>query len=150
MLGCIIKRILNEVVRANFRNQLKVYVSENILPQYKETVSEEIHVANIQKIVSFSIQYASILNNGILNFGVAQKLLNLLLKYHWCIGEIAEPPHLPVDRIIQEKIGNKIINWTSLNEVEVYQNIIEAARLKANEQNMSLAMWELVNFNRSN
>jgi hypothetical protein len=140
---------VDEDDRTNFRNKLKEFITVDILPQYKVSVSEDIHIANVHRIVNFSTQYDAILNNGSLNFGVAQKLLNLLLKYHWCIGEITEPPHFPVDRIIQKEIRNKIINWTDMTEVADYKNIIEAARVKATEMNMSLAMWELIHFNRN-
>jgi hypothetical protein len=142
--------LITEKERSDFRNGLKMYVETHLLLQYKIIISEKSHIENIQKIVDFSTQHAVILSNDTLNFGVAQKLLNLLLKYHWCIGEIAEPPHFPVDRLIQKEIGCKITNWTELNNVTDYLCIIDAARIKAHEKNMTLAMWELVHFQRNN
>src|SRR3954469_1601937 len=35
------------------------------------------------------------LRHGQYSYGVAQKLLNLVLEYHWCLGQISEPSHCP-------------------------------------------------------
>lgn len=52
---------------------------------------------------------------------------NLYLKYQWCLGNIHEPPHFPIDRIIQKKLKPKpIINWTEMNTAEAYMEIIRA------------------------
>jgi len=138
-----------ETERNEFRKELKTYIESNLLPQYKNTVSEEQHIQNLFNIIEYSEKFKNILNNGKLNLGISQKLLNLVLKYLWCLGEIATPPHFPVDRIIQEKIKNKpLINWTGLTKVEEYLKIIRLAEVLAKKQNMSLAQWELENFSR--
>lgn len=139
----------SETDRNTFRNGLKKYINEFVLPQYKNTVDEEEHISNLLKIIDYSSNFKNILNNGKLNLGVSQKLLNLVLKYLWCLGEIETPPHFPVDRIIQEKIKNKpLVNWTDLTNVDEYLKIIRLAEVLAKEQNMSLAQWELENFSR--
>ena len=134
-----------------FKNMLKGYIENVILPQYKKEVSEERHIENIKAIISCSQDFASVLNGGQINFGISQKLLNLLLKYLWCLGEIDTPPHFPVDRIIQQKsIRNRpIISWTQIQDVETYLSIINQAREKAVAQNKSLAQWELENYSRN-
>lgn len=133
-----------------FRRELKKFVEEHILPQYKEPVCEFSHVLNLEGIIVFSEKYHEILNNGKLLLGVSQKLLNLVLKYYWCLGEIAEPPHCPVDRIIQQKgLKSKyIVNWTSMDDVDEYLSIIHKIKQVAEESGQTIAEWELEIFGR--
>ena len=139
----------SETERNEFRKKLRFYIENTILPQYKNTVSEEQHIQNLLNIVEYSTKFKNILNNGKLNLGISQKLLNLVLKYLWCLGEIKTPTHFPVDRIIQQKIKNKpLINWTGITQIEEYLKIIRLAEILANKQKMSLAQWELENFSR--
>lgn len=138
-----------EIERNEFRKKLRDYIENNLLTQYKNAVSEEQHISNLLNIIEYSSNFKDILNNGKLNLGISQKLLNLVLKYLWCLGDIATPSHFPVDRIIQEKIKNKpLINWTGLTKVEEYLKIIRLAEALAKKENMSLAQWELENFSR--
>lgn len=140
---------VSEKQRRDFREALILKVEKNLLPQYKSEVSEEKHIQNILEIVAYSHEHTPILKPGQLYFGVAQKLLNLYLKYQWCLGNIAQPPHFPVDRIIQQKLKFKpIINWTSMKSEEEYKSIIECARKDAEEKGISLAEWELEEFAR--
>ena len=47
-------------------------------------------------------------------YGIAQKFINLSLKYHWCLDLIQEPPHCPIDSTIINKTkyrGN--LNYTN-------------------------------------
>ena len=110
------------------------------------------HVLNLEGIVVFSEDWYDILNNGKLNIGVSQKLLNLVLKYYWCLGEIATPPHCPIDRIIQEKglKSKSIVNWTSMSDIDVYLNLIHKIKQVADKKGQSIAEWELEVFTRSN
>ncbi len=81
---------------------------------------------------------------------MAQKLLNLYLKYLWCMGHVAEPPHCPVDRIIlAETTLRDRLNWTKITTREQYMSAINALRQVATAQGQSLAVWELLNY-RSN
>lgn len=140
---------VSENQRKELRDALIKFVEVNLLPQYKIVVSEEVHINNIKAIVDYSKKHNEVLKPGQLYFGVAQKLLNLYLKYQWCLGTIQMPPHFPVDRIIQEKLKCKpIINWTSMENESDYINIIERARKVANEKDTSLAEWELEEFSR--
>ena len=84
-----------------------------------------------------------------LNFGTCQKLLNMMCKYYWCVGFIEEPPHLPIDRINLENAGIKgkdMVNWTEIEEPQVYINLINKIKEKTSGQ--SLAQWEVDNWNR--
>ncbi len=138
--------------RAAFRIALKNFVIEHIIPQYKEPVCEFSHVLNLEGIIAFSEKYHEILNNEKLLIGVSQKLLNLALKYYWCLGEITTPPHCPIDRIIQKEglKSKSIVNWTSMSEMDVYLRLIHKVQQIASGKGQSIAEWELKTFERSN
>lgn len=143
------KKNVSEKERKDFRIKLRAYIENTFLPQYKNVVNEEIHIENITNLSEFTTAFNKILTNGIMNFGVSQKLLNLYLKYQWCLGLIEKPPHFPVDRIIQQKLNFKpIISWTQIKKVDDYMKIINCGKDLANKQNISLAQLELELFNR--
>ena len=82
---------------------------------------------------------------------VSQKVFNLYLKFLWCLGFIAEPPHFPVDRIIQQKLKIKLIKpWTKFTSVDEYMLVINHARELLGEKYKSLPELELELFNDRN
>jgi hypothetical protein len=114
----------------------------------KSIISDETHVANIESLSSFTKQFSSILQNGKLNFGVSQKLLNLYLKYQWCLYDNFVPPHFPVDRRIQETIKfYPIVSWTKFENAKDYMRIINHVR-NLSSKNTSIAAYELAHFER--
>ena len=132
-----------------FKNKLKDYIQNTILPKYENKVDEKQHIDNLKSIIENSKEYSSILKGDKLSIGTVQKLLNLSLKYYWCLGLIKEPPHFPIDRIIQKRLpSDSRKNWTELLSEEDYSSIINAARedLKDGE---TLAQWELKNYQRN-
>lgn len=132
--------------RSEFRNKLHGLVIK-IAVEYNETVSETRHIDNIIQISKLK---HSALNNGSMNFGVSQKILNLYLKYLWCLGEIPTPPHFPVDRIIQQKLKlTPVISWTQIDNPEKYLRIIAHAKKQADKENTSIAELELALFKRN-
>ena len=146
----IYRRNTNEKDRKEFREGLSHYIDDNLLQKYKEDISDNEHLKNIDAVIKFTQHYDTILNNGRIKFGVAQKVLNLYLKYQWCLGNIQMPPHFPIDRIIQKKMKHlKIINWTTMDEKEDYLTIINFAKTLA-KKDQRIAEWELINFSRKN
>ena len=145
-----------------FKKDIKLYLEHLIKDQYYNEVNELTHIANIQALSEYSKKFATLLNNGQLNFGVSQKIVNLFLKYIWCLKLIPIPPHFPVDRIIQLELNKKakahkfkprpIVPWTQLNDKMSYVEIIKFAKKIKNADekyaNMSLAEMELALFNR--
>ena len=130
-----------------FRRQLKSYIQDTVIPIYKNKINDERHKAVLISIIDNSKFHDSILKHGQLSIGAVQKLLNLTLKYYWCLGLIPEPPHFPIDRIIQKKLPpDSRKNWTEMS-FEDYSSIIKAAKnnLKDGE---TLAQWELQNYQR--
>ena len=121
-----------------FKHNTTVVV-ENMLAQYKTTkVTDSQHINNIKALSDSSKQYKEIFNGGKINFGIAQKMLNLYLKYQWCLGNIIEPPHFPVDRIIQQKLNEQaklkgmykleLLPWTQFKDETHYSKVINHAR----------------------
>lgn len=134
-----------------FREDLVQFLKEKIIPLYSaSSCNEEQHYKNIDDLII----YANRINPGILSdlgykYGVAQKLLNLALKYYWCTELIKEPPHCPIDRIIINKTKyNGKINWTQISERSQYEKIIKEIKALADKKNLSIPMWELKSFRR--
>lgn len=135
--------------RAAFRQALRGQL-ELIERRYTaKPVTSAAHVRNIEALCAWSAAHRSILNSGALNFGIGQKLLNLHLKGLWCFGLLPhEPPHLPVDRIIQERLRIRPIrSWTKIRKAEHYMEVIDAAHNIAQEHGLSLAELELQVYN---
>ncbi len=59
-------------------------------------------------------EFKDILFGNGFRVGIAQKALNLYLKYLWCLGKITEPPHCPFDSIIISEIKCNI-KWTEMD-----------------------------------
>lgn len=140
---------VGEKEREIFRKRFQSYIVDMILPAYNKQVGDQNHRANIISIINYTRSFSKILRNGELNVGTVQKILNLSLKYYWCLGWLPEPPHFPIDSRIQKCIPNKHRkSWTRINNLDEYQAIIDCARglLRGGE---SLASWELANFRRN-
>lgn len=117
-----------------FRDDVIKFLVDKIILQFEgDGCYEEDHYKNIDVLIT----YANEVDPGVLGetgykYGVAQKLLNLALKYYWCLGLVNEPPHCPIDRII---IGKTIlrgkVNWTQITERSQYEKIIREIKLLA-------------------
>ncbi len=135
---------------AKFREDVIGFLAEKIIPQYVEGCAEEQHYDNIETLVT----YATKIDPGILGkagykYGVAQKLLNLALKYYWCLGLITEPPHCPIDRIVISKTKhNGRINWTQILRRSAYEEVIKEVKVLAQEERLSIPQWELAHYRR--
>ena len=71
--------------------------------QYRNPVKDHQYMVNIVDLINTTKD--EILIDGQLNFGSAQKLLNLFLKYEWCRGKIPEQPHCPVERVVLSELS---------------------------------------------
>ena len=131
-----------------FRQKVVSYLASQVIPKYSENeIGEEQHYKNIDELIDYANSVGErVLGQGRYKYGVAQKLLNLALKYYWCLGEITEPPHCPVDRIVIEMTRHKGKNWTNIIQRSEYQTIVEDIKRLAGTQ--SIAMWELSIYSR--
>lgn len=116
-----------EKLRTVFRKNLKEFVDNQLIYLYKVGVTEENHFLNIRGLIEHSEKVGSeLLIGNKLSFGIAQKLLNLYLKYQWTAGWIARPVHFPFDSRIQEFLEMKEESrpWTKMKDSEQYKKVI--------------------------
>ena len=133
--------------KKEFKSRLREIVAEITTQYVNGNIDDEQHIENIRKIIKDSV--SDILNDGKLKFGVAQKLLNLHLKYEWCRDKIPEPPHCPVDRVVLTEYDKMhVSSWTKMDSEEEYRTHINHLRTKFHTPVRSLAMWELEMFSR--
>jgi len=114
----------------------------------KESIKETDHVAFIAEVADkLSNKLARYLHNGRFRVGVAQKLVNVHLKYLWTAGFCPEPPHCPIDGIIKDAAGITYL-WTRSDSIEEYQKAIAELRAISEAKGLTLAQWELQTFRR--
>jgi len=134
--------------RRAFRQFVIEHCERVIIPRYKNGQTEAEHVANVVELRDIASSYR---DQELLakpyNIGVAQKLLNLQLKYLWCANLVEIPPHCPVDRIIlgYTRLKNQV-NWTTMTCVSEYEEVVEAIRATAGDT--PIAIWELATYDR--
>jgi hypothetical protein len=147
----IYKKGVTEIERKEFRGKLRKFIEDKLIEQYLNDVTETNHVLNIIALSNYTNDFNSILKNGQINIGVCQKLLNLYLKYLWCLDKIKTPPHFPIDSIIQKELN--VLNptpWTKMTTIEEYLRVIQVAKdLLPNKPYSSIAELELHLFKRN-
>lgn len=134
--------------RKPFQKSLRLLLEEKS-EDYSVSVSDAAHLENIEHISrELSARHADVLTNNGMRIGPAQKALNLYLKYLWCLGEIPEPPHCPIDATVLSRVpGCAGVHWTMMKTIEEYRVVIEKARAVATQKRLSLPEWELRLFN---
>jgi hypothetical protein len=146
-------RIKNDKNVPKFKKEILKFIVGELIPQYKNKVSEEQHSENIEQLVACGTELGKkweLLREHGYKFGTAQKLLNVLLKYNWCFGIVEEPPHCPIDRIILDHAERGHgIKWTSITKRQDYESAIELIRKQANSRELSIAVWELREYARA-
>lgn len=135
--------------REKVKQYIKNYLlNDDFIGSYANGISEEKHLKNIQNISSdFSINMGpQYLDRNHLRIGTAQKLLNLFLKYLWCLGVIKMPPHCPFDGVVINALELDDVKWTKLDDITEYNELVKHARAVAKDK--PLAEWELELFNK--
>jgi hypothetical protein len=133
---------VSEQDKSLFRIALREKLRE-IGDKYISPIPEEEHLSNIKKIADgLTSNFSHCLKNRRFRIGIAQKALNLYLKYLWCVGLIPMPPHCPFDSIIIGHLPEcKDLNWTANDSINDYQKLVNAARKKTDGK--PIAEWEL-------
>ena len=131
--------------KMQFRSDIKSFLIK-LEDKYKNKITESEHLVILNKLKK-DIENVGrvILNGSLISFGTVQKILNLYLKYLWCLGSIAEPPNCPIDRIILNKVKDYKTTWTKMGEKEY---CIAIAKIKSVKGDRSIAEWELGEFKR--
>jgi hypothetical protein len=108
-------------------------------------VIDEQHIDNLKKLKEkMTTEFNNILFGNGFRVGIAQKALNLYLKYLWCLGKITKPPHCPFDSTIISEL-HRNDKWTEMDCIDEYKLLVESAKQAANTK--SLAVWELTIWN---
>lgn len=121
----------------------------HLVERYTHVIDEPEHVQNVADLaarVSKDVPYA--LKGGELKIGAAQKVLNLYLKYMWCMGKVPAPPHCPFDSAVLKTVGWRGEGWTMMNDVKTYVQWASLAKAKAALDGISLPEWELTQWNK--
>lgn len=136
--------------RKKFRDSVIDYAETKLISEYYDPVTESRHLQSILSLSDYGTQSGHcMLGSDGYRIGIAQKLLNLQLKYLWCLSLIPEPPHCPIDRIILGKTALKdSMKWTKISTIEEYQRAIDAVRPLAESLGLSIAEWELQVYDR--
>ena len=117
----------------------------------KGNVSDSHHISTIVQISDdISKSYSDLLGGGRFRIGSSQKLLNVYLKSLWCLGSLPEPPHCPYDGIVNREINCAHILWTKLDDVERYKELVTASNKVASAIQLTIAQWELKEYERKN
>ena len=137
--------------KIEFRSHVRDWLDERIATDYSNSPQQhEKHCAVLQELKStIDGRYSDLFAIREIPLGIVQKIANLNLKYRWCQEWIPTPPHFPIDRIILSRIPQfSNLNWTTLNCLQTYRDIINAAQKEADP--VSIAEWELLTFSRRN
>jgi len=128
--------------KGNFREELRRELKK-IAAEYTTTVAAQTHLSNIQRLAdALTSKYSRFLLSGRFRIGIAQKALNLYLKYLWCLGLIPLPPHCPFDKRITNQLPECAdLKWTLINTIDDYMKLVKAATKIAAPK--SLSEWEL-------
>jgi hypothetical protein len=132
-----------ETERGIVRRELRLGLCK-LARKYVNQVNEKNHLRNIQRLINrVEKSCAPFLKNSHLRFGVAQKALNLYLKYLWCEGEVKAPPHCPFDYSIIQQLGFRD-KWTRVKDKAIYLKWVRKGEKARDAENYeSLAEWEL-------
>ena len=131
--------------KIQFRNDIKSLLVK-LEDKYKNKVTECEHLTILERLKKdIENKGKNTLKGLSISFGTVQKILNLYLKYLWCLGFIAEPPNCPIDRIILNKIKDYKTSWTKMSQKE-YRDAMDKIRSIKGER--SIAEWELDEFRR--
>ncbi len=127
--------------REQFREIARNLLRKSSVPYRIRKISSQEHINNIDTLKS---------ELKIVKFGVAQKLLNLYLKWLWCAGYLYDaPPHCPIDSIILAKIKTQEPRWPLLSK-ELYEERVRKISEIAQQEGLEIASWELRFFNHWN
>ncbi|TAF75966.1 MAG: hypothetical protein EAZ53_04570 [Bacteroidetes bacterium] len=138
----------NETEREKFKDFLKKFLEKM---EVLDNTNKEDNYKLVLLLNQESKQFTNSLNFGELKIGVCQKIINLYLKYLWCLDLITEPPLMPLDgRVLAYFKNSNFQNWTEITDISMYKNIMQSIenQLKENTNFISLSQWELDFWNK--
>lgn len=137
------------------RNEFRKFIRKSLKrygEKYRnEKISENQHFLNIEKLAKeITTSHGWLLSGGELRIGIAQKLLNLYLKYLWLLYG-TKIFHCPFDSRVIKKlrdVKNACRTWTRCNHIKCYREWVAAAKCESDGK--SIAEWELRIWNEAN
>ncbi len=117
----------------------------SLAEQYRVPCDDDIHCDRIVGLArSLSEGHQAVLADGRFRIGIAQKALNLHLKYLWCLEpERPEPPHCTLDGQILGATKHPGA-WTRLDSIDEYREWTSHVRDYAKSKGFeSTVVWEL-------
>lgn len=147
----LFRQTASDEKKSKFRRAVIGYANKKLIPSYFSQVTEMTHISNISRLSAYGTKVGeNVLQKNGYKFGVAQKLINLQLKYLWCLDVVVEPPHCPVDRIIINKTRlREKVSWTKMVDLNEYKEVIAAIREVADRSGQTVARWELEVYDRA-
>lgn len=137
---------IEEKKKEEMRKEIKQYLIGISSEYYKNKVDNDQHIKNIDTLKEeIQKKYNDILYDQTFRFGIAQKLLNLYLKYLWALGWIKTPPHCPIDSKISKALGSNYKFAISDDKGE-YEEVIKKADQAAKNNGISIIEWETEKF----
>lgn len=133
---------------------LKTHIKGYLLDYYQQLIQmRELTNSDVKKEIkkltdTTTKNFANLLFKKQFRIGIAQKIINLFLKYLWVSKLIQfEPPLCPIDNIVRSRLNCKSLKkWT---EIDCYSELEEYYTLIRGEKgNNSIAEWELKEWNR--
>ena len=120
---------------------LKSYLVQLGKRHQLRSLSEEEHLQEIRVLAAEASRiHARALHDGRFRFGVAQKLVNLYLKYLWSVGIVSAVHHCPLDGIINSE-ANLGYEWNTSDSEEEYVHAI--FKLRTHVGGEVLQDWEI-------
>lgn len=130
-----------QTIRAKWKKKLEEISERYIDPVDLQSFLEDI--VTLQKTMSTEFPRA------LKEFKIshAQKSLSVFLKHAWCLDLIPEPPACPIDRLVFKLAGVTNVNWTQVTSIGEYIQHVTVLQSTAERAGMTLAQWELQEFN---
>jgi len=123
------------------RQEWRRVVRDELLAQLENKSSNK-HIDRVERFIK-NTRNEKILKGGRLSVGVAQKILNLFLKYCWSLGWIDKPKDCPIDSRILNKLKCSLIYGPfSKMDRKKYLGVMEKIDKARARKNESRAMWE--------
>jgi hypothetical protein len=134
------RQAFRSALTAELRNLAKTYEGSD--------VDDEPHIKTIRDMGDrLGKDYGNVLNGGKLFFGVAQKALNIYLKYLWCSNFDVRPPHCPFDYDIISRLKPKVgigRKWTHSDSEDDYREWVRLAKEASEREGYkSSSEWEV-------
>jgi hypothetical protein len=123
--------------KENLKQDIRDKLKEFIRIYQESKIDNKKHTMNIEVLADYlTAKNREILQKRRFRLGIAQKLLNLFLKYLWVLKIMEKwktniPPHCPFDSKIVTRLSEqycRLRNWTEMDDRKDYEKYVRAAQ----------------------